>query len=146
MRELQESKVTLEDIEKIVQEELKVEKDLDDITEVIRQMRERDYEFEYRRCSGYQRVVVKGILPPLRRKRDDIYRRQSSLHKSAKELLRKAQAGEFTLHEPLIALVETSTVLWGLSKSERIADIGVEFLETYSLFTLTPIFSGMPLE
>ncbi|WP_297476085.1 hypothetical protein [Thermococcus sp.] len=47
LRELQESKVTLEDIEKIVQDELKVEKDLDDITEVIRQMRERDYEFEY---------------------------------------------------------------------------------------------------
>jgi len=79
-------------------------------------------------------VIVKGILPPLRRKRDDIYRRQFLLHKSAKELLRKAQAGEFTLHEPLIALVETSTVLWRLSKSERIADIGVEFLETYSLF------------
>ena len=47
LRELRKGKVTLEDIEKIVQEELKVEKDLDDITEVIRQMRERDYEFEY---------------------------------------------------------------------------------------------------
>lgn len=47
LRELRKSKVTLEDVEKIVQEELEVEKDLDDITEVIRQMRERDYEFEY---------------------------------------------------------------------------------------------------
>jgi len=47
LRELQKGRVTLEDVEKIVQEELKVEKDLDDITEVIRQMRERDYEFEY---------------------------------------------------------------------------------------------------
>ena len=45
LRELRKSKVTLEDIEKIVQEELKVEEDLDDITEVIRQMRERDYDY-----------------------------------------------------------------------------------------------------
>ena len=45
LRELRKSKVTLEDIEKIVQEELKVEADLNDITEVIRQMRERDYDY-----------------------------------------------------------------------------------------------------
>ena len=45
--ELRKGKVTLEDIEKVVQEELKVEEDLEDITDLIRQMRERDYEFEY---------------------------------------------------------------------------------------------------
>jgi len=79
-------------------------------------------------------VLVKGFLPPLRRKRDEIYYRQLSLHLKAKQLLKKAQSGEFTLHEPVIALVETSTVLWRLSKSERIVDVGIEFLETYSLF------------
>ncbi|NJE03018.1 type II toxin-antitoxin system VapC family toxin [Thermococcus sp. MV11] len=79
-------------------------------------------------------VIVKGILPPLRRKRDDVYHRQLSLHLKAKELLKKAQNGELTLHEPVIALVETSTVLWRLSKSERIVDIGIRFLETYSVF------------
>ena len=47
LKEIRKGKVTLEDIEKIVQEELKVEEDVEDITEVIREMRERDYEFEY---------------------------------------------------------------------------------------------------
>jgi len=79
-------------------------------------------------------VLVKGFLPPLRRKRDEIYRQQLAIHLKAKELLKKAQNGEFILHEPVIALVETSTVLWRLSKSERIVDVGVEFLETYSIF------------
>jgi len=79
-------------------------------------------------------VLVKGFLPPLRRKHDEIYYRQLSVHLKAKELLNKAQNGEFILHEPIIALVETSTVLWRLSKSERIVDVGVEFLETYSIF------------
>ncbi|CAI1493740.1 conserved protein of unknown function [Thermococcus nautili] len=47
LKEIRKGKVTLEDIEKIVQEELKVEEDVEDITEIIREMRERDYEFEY---------------------------------------------------------------------------------------------------
>jgi len=47
LKEIRKGKVTLEDIEKVVQEELKVEEDVEDITEIIRQMRERDYEFEY---------------------------------------------------------------------------------------------------
>lgn len=47
LKELQKDHVTLEDIERIVQEELTVDEDVEDITEIIRQMRERDYEFEY---------------------------------------------------------------------------------------------------
>ncbi|NJE00833.1 hypothetical protein E3E42_02805 [Thermococcus sp. JdF3] len=42
-----ESKPTLEDVEKVVREELTVDEDVEDITEIIRQMRERDYKFEY---------------------------------------------------------------------------------------------------
>ncbi|BAD85037.1 hypothetical protein TK0848 [Thermococcus kodakarensis KOD1] len=79
-------------------------------------------------------VLVKGILPPLRRKRDDVYYRQLSLHLKAKELLNNVQDGIFSLHEPVVALIETSTVLWRLSKSERIVNVGIEFLEAHSLF------------
>ncbi|AEK72201.1 hypothetical protein GQS_01495 [Thermococcus sp. 4557] len=47
LKEIRKGRVTLEEVEKVVQEELKVEEDVEDITEIIRQMRERDYEFEY---------------------------------------------------------------------------------------------------
>ncbi|NJE03017.1 hypothetical protein [Thermococcus sp. MV11] len=38
---------TLDDVEKVVREELTVDEEVEDITEVIRQMREKDYDFEY---------------------------------------------------------------------------------------------------
>jgi len=47
LKEIRKGRVTLEEVEKVVQEELKVGEDVEDITEIIRQMRERDYEFEY---------------------------------------------------------------------------------------------------
>ena len=47
LKEIRKGRVTLEEVEKVVQEELKVEENVEDITEVVRQMRERDCEFEY---------------------------------------------------------------------------------------------------
>ncbi len=47
LKEIRKGKVTLKEVEKVVQEELKVEENVEDITEVVRQMRERDCEFEY---------------------------------------------------------------------------------------------------
>ena len=46
LRELRKGKVTVEDIERVVQEELRIKEDVEDITGIIRRMRERDYEFE----------------------------------------------------------------------------------------------------
>ncbi|AHL22210.1 hypothetical protein [Thermococcus nautili] len=47
LKEIRKGRVTLEDLIRLAEEELKVEEDVKDITEVIREMSERDYEFEY---------------------------------------------------------------------------------------------------
>ena len=47
LKELRKGKVTLEELIRLAEEETEYTEDVEDITQMIREMRERDYEFEY---------------------------------------------------------------------------------------------------
>ena len=47
LKELRKGKVTLEELIRLAEEETEYTEEVEDITQMIRKMRERDYEFEY---------------------------------------------------------------------------------------------------
>jgi len=47
LKEIRKGKVTLEELIRLAEEETEYTEEVKDITEMIREMRERDYEFEY---------------------------------------------------------------------------------------------------
>ena len=47
LRELRKGKVTLDELIRLAEEETEYTEEVEDITQMIREMRERDYEFEY---------------------------------------------------------------------------------------------------
>jgi len=65
-------------------------------------------------------VLAKGIIPPRRRKKDDIYEEQLRLHKIAKSIIREVEAKQSVMHIPSVAIVEMAAVGARLTgKSER---------------------------
>lgn len=53
-------------------------------------------------------VIIRGLVPPRRKKKDETYKRQLKLHKKAKEILEKIEKKCYKLHIPLIAFIETA--------------------------------------
>ncbi|NJE48570.1 hypothetical protein [Thermococcus sp. 9N3] len=47
LKEIRKGRVTPEDLIRLAEDETEYTEDVEDITEMIRKMRERDYEFEY---------------------------------------------------------------------------------------------------
>jgi len=77
-------------------------------------------------------VIVKGFVPPKRRKHDEIYQEQLRLHNKAKEILRKVEFGEYELHIPLIAFVEIACVISRLTNDEESVKLAISFLGQYA--------------
>jgi predicted nucleic acid-binding protein len=72
-------------------------------------------------------VIVKGLVPPRRRKRDEFYEHQLSLHLRSREILLQIESGEYENHLPIIALIETACVVSRLSDEVR-ADLALDFV------------------
>jgi predicted nucleic acid-binding protein len=78
-------------------------------------------------------VIVKGLVPPRRRKRDQLFESQRELHLRCREILLKTESGEYINHIPLLALIETACVVSRLSDDMR-ADLALTFLRQNSKF------------
>ncbi len=78
-------------------------------------------------------VLAKALVPPRRRKRDELYEAQLDLHLRSREILLKIEAGEYLNHIPIIALIETACVVSRLSDDVR-ADLALDFLSQISRF------------
>ena len=77
-------------------------------------------------------VIIKGFVPPKRRKHDEIYQEQLRLHNIAKEILRKIELGEYKLCIPLIAFIETACVISRLTNDEESVKLALSFLWQYA--------------
>lgn len=78
-------------------------------------------------------VMVKALVPPRRRKRDELYEAQLDLHLRSREILLKIESGEYLNNLPIIALIETACVVSRLSDEVR-ADLALDFLSKNSRF------------
>jgi len=78
-------------------------------------------------------VIVKALVPPRRRKRDELYEAQLDLHLRSREFFLKIESGEYSNHIPIIALIETACVVSRLSDEAR-ADLALDFLSRNSRF------------
>jgi len=78
-------------------------------------------------------VIVKGLVPPRRRKKDQLFESQRELHLRCREILLKTESGEYINHIPLLALIETACVVSRLSDEAR-AGLALTFLSQNSRF------------
>lgn len=76
-------------------------------------------------------VMIKGLVPPRRRKKDQLYETQLGLHLRSREILSKIESGEYINHIPMLALIETACVVSRLSDEER-ADLALSFVSQNS--------------
>lgn len=76
-------------------------------------------------------VMIKGLVPPRRRKKDQLYETQLSLHLRSREILSNIESGEYVNHIPMLALIEVACVVSRLSDEER-ADLALSFVSQNS--------------
>lgn len=72
--------------------------------------------------------VVKGLIPPRRKKQDEIFREQQKMSKLARSYLDKVRSGEVEMYLPAIALVETGIVVSRITNNEEDSRRAVSFL------------------
>ncbi len=72
-------------------------------------------------------VLVKGLIPPRRKKRDAIYDEYLNLHRKAKDVLLKIESGVYKNHIPLIALIETVCVVARLTNDHESVELALSF-------------------
>lgn len=69
------------------------------------------------RVTADTSVMVKGLVPPRRRKRDQLYEVQLGLHLRSKEILSKIESGEYINHIPLGRCTKGQMILASMSDS-----------------------------
>jgi predicted nucleic acid-binding protein len=55
-------------------------------------------------------VLAKGIIPPIRRKKDSVYEEQFRLHTIAKSIIREVENMQTVMNIPSIAIIEITAV------------------------------------
>jgi predicted nucleic acid-binding protein len=78
-------------------------------------------------------VMVKGLVPPRRRKKDELYEAQLNLHLRSRGILLKVESGEYSNHIPMLALIETACVVSRLSDEMR-ANLALDYLSENARF------------
>lgn len=73
-------------------------------------------------------VIVKGVIPPRRKKKDQLYEQQVKIHTLASSLLEKVEKGKLKLIIPSIALIETAAVVSRLTNDKKVSEEAVEFV------------------
>ena len=64
-------------------------------------------------------ILAKGIFPPRRRKRDQIYEEQFKLHTIAKSVIKRVEDKEFIMNVPSIGIIEIAAVGARLTGKEQ---------------------------
>ncbi|MCX6698930.1 MAG: hypothetical protein NTV68_03225 [Methanomicrobiales archaeon] len=77
-------------------------------------------------------VLVRGLVPPRRKRQDLIYEESIRLHSSASEVLRRIEQGEYQNHIPLLALIETACVVSRLTNDPESASLSVSFVSSHA--------------
>ncbi len=72
--------------------------------------------------------IVKGLVEPRRKKRDNVLGQQLKLHNKAKEYLEKVEREEIQMTIPSIALIETASVVSRLTNDKELPLDAVNFL------------------
>ena len=75
-------------------------------------------------------IIVKGLVPPRRKKKDILYEQQLNVHLLCYELLERVEQGKARLFIPSIALVETAAVISCLTNQPTVAEEAVTFLRS----------------
>jgi len=77
-------------------------------------------------------VLVRGLVPPRRKRHDVIFEEYLRLHTSASEVLRRIEQGEYQNHIPLLALIETACVVSRLTNDPESASLSVSFVSSHA--------------
>jgi predicted nucleic acid-binding protein len=77
-------------------------------------------------------VLVRGLVPPRRKRHDLIFEEYIRLHTSASEVLRRIEQGEYQNHIPLLALIETACVVSRLTNDPESASLSVSFVSSHA--------------
>lgn len=77
-------------------------------------------------------VIVKGLIPPRRKKKDEIYDEYLNLHRKAKNILLKIERGIYNNHIPLISLIETVCVVARLTNDYESVELALSFVSQNS--------------
>jgi len=77
-------------------------------------------------------ILVKGLVPPRRKIKDELYEEYLHSHKRAKEILLKIERGVYRNHIPLIALIETTCVVARLTNDNESVKLALSFVSQNS--------------
>jgi predicted nucleic acid-binding protein len=77
-------------------------------------------------------VLVRGLVPPRRKRHDVIFEEYIRLYTSASEVLRRIEQGEYQNHIPLLALIETACVVSRLTNDPESASLSVSFVSSHA--------------
>jgi len=77
-------------------------------------------------------VLVRGLVPPRRKRHDVIFEEYVRLHTRASEVLRRIEQGEYQNHIPLLALIETACVVSRLTNDPESASLSVSFVSSHA--------------
>jgi predicted nucleic acid-binding protein len=72
--------------------------------------------------------AVKGLIPPRRKKRDEIFEQQQKMFNLARSYLDRVRSKEVEMFLPAIALVETGIVVSRITNNEEDSQRAVSFL------------------
>lgn len=77
-------------------------------------------------------VLIKGLVPPRRRTKDQLYETYLNIHLISKEILLKIEAANYVNHVPLIALIETACVVSRLTNDSESINLALSFVSQNS--------------
>lgn len=77
-------------------------------------------------------VLIKGLVPPRRRVKDQLLNDQLNLHLRSHEILSKVEHGEYLNHVPLIALIEVASVVSRLANDHNSVNLALSYVSENS--------------
>jgi predicted nucleic acid-binding protein len=77
-------------------------------------------------------VIIKALVPPLRRKDDDIYHQQMNLHTTSVKILEKIITEKIVMYIPSVVLIEVGAVVSRITNNKKDAMEAVEKVRLYS--------------
>ena len=77
--------------------------------------------------------AVKGLVPPRRKKRDEILEKQQKMHKLARSYLNKVRDRHAEMYIPAVALIETAIVISRITNNEDDSRKAISFLRKMPL-------------
>lgn len=78
-------------------------------------------------------VLIKVLVPPRRRAKDQLFSEQLDLHLRSNEILNKVERGEYSNHVPLLALIEVASVVSRLTNDPKSVSLALSFVSENSM-------------